>query len=232
MRPVRRLAHALFVSPDSMRNRAPGEELRSSALVLVDHGRRLRKPVWSRARTRRRIGRRWPASPSCFALNPTMSRRLLPRRTLQAPGRRYAPGAGANYGRRSVLAADVLAPLWPYRCERCSVGRISRSSSASTARRGLRTRWLSVSCSQCGAARGLVVVCVYLCRPLDSIESGEQARTTAARAGALLGGRCGWESCAVPALSVERVCSLPPPPSGPSRSWSARRDGGASADAW
>ena len=53
-----------------------------------------------------------------------------------------------------------------------------------------------------GGAR-LVVVCVYVCRPLVSIESGEQARTRAARAGALLRRRCRWESRAVPARSVE-----------------------------
>ena len=47
-----------------------------------------------------------------------------------------APGVGANYGRRSVLAADVLAPCGPSVAVRCSVVRISRSSLASTARRG------------------------------------------------------------------------------------------------
>ncbi|MGZ6590266.1 MAG: universal stress protein [Solirubrobacteraceae bacterium] len=53
-----------------------------------------------------------------------------------------------------------------------------------------------------GGAR-LVVVCVYVCQPVVSIESGQQAQTTAARAGALLHRRCRWESRAVPALSVE-----------------------------
>ncbi len=59
-----------------------------------------------------------------------------------------------------------------------------------------------------------------------SIHSGEQARTRAARAGALLRRRCRWESRAVRARSVEEVWSLPPTPSGPSRSSSARPDGG------
>jgi nucleotide-binding universal stress UspA family protein len=54
-----------------------------------------------------------------------------------------------------------------------------------------------------GGAR-MVVLCVYLCRPLVSIGSGQQARTPAARAGALLGRRYGWESGAVPTPSVER----------------------------
>jgi nucleotide-binding universal stress UspA family protein len=54
-----------------------------------------------------------------------------------------------------------------------------------------------------GGAR-LVVVCVYVCRPVVSIESGQQARSAAARAGALLRRRCRWEPRAVPALSVEQ----------------------------
>jgi hypothetical protein len=60
-----------------------------------------------------------------------------------------------------------------------------------------------------------------------SIESGERARTRAARAGALLRRRCRWESRAVPARSVEEGLLAAAAASGPSRSSSARPDGGA-----
>jgi nucleotide-binding universal stress UspA family protein len=102
-----------------------------------------------------------------------------------------------------VLAADGLGPLCAYRCD-VVLGGLDftivvgfdgslRAEDALTLSEVLAVR---------GGAR-LVVVCVYLCRPLVSLESGEQAQTTAARAGALLGRRCRWESRAVPALSVE-----------------------------
>lgn len=110
----------------------------------------------------------------------------------------------ANYGRRSVLAADVLPPLCAYRCDvpfggadfTIVVGFDGTPHSEDALALG---ELLAVR----GGAR-LVVVCVYLCRPVVSIESGQQARSTAARAGALLGHQCRWESCAVPAPSVEK----------------------------
>lgn len=56
-----------------------------------------------------------------------------------SPGRRFSLVA-ANYGRRSVLAADVLAPLCDYRCDVMLGGPDFTTRSASTPRRGLRTR--------------------------------------------------------------------------------------------
>jgi nucleotide-binding universal stress UspA family protein len=101
-----------------------------------------------------------------------------------------------------VLAADGLGPLCAYRCD-VVLGGLDftivvgfdgslRAEDALTLSEVLAVR---------GGAR-LVVVCVYLCRPLVSLESGEQAQTTAARAGAP-GPPMPMGSRAVPALSVE-----------------------------
>jgi nucleotide-binding universal stress UspA family protein len=103
-----------------------------------------------------------------------------------------------------VLAADVGAPLCAYRCDVATGGAdftiVVGFDGTPRAEDALA---LGELLAVWGGSR-LVVVCVYVCRPVVSIESGEQARSTAARAGALLGRCCRWESCAVPALSVEK----------------------------
>jgi nucleotide-binding universal stress UspA family protein len=98
-----------------------------------------------------------------------------------------------------VLAADVLAPLCAYRCD-VALGGVDFTIVVGFdgTPRAEDALALGELLAVWGGAR-LVVVCVYVC-----IESGEHARSTAARAGALLGRRCRWESCAVPALSVEK----------------------------
>jgi nucleotide-binding universal stress UspA family protein len=114
------------------------------------------------------------------------------------------PGAvRGDYGRRSVLEADGLAPLCAYCCDVVLGG---PDFTIVVGFDGSPRAEDALALGELLAVRGgvrLVVVCVYVCRGVVSIESGQQARSTAARAGALLGRRCRWESCAVPALSVE-----------------------------
>ena len=119
---------------------------------------------------------------------------------------RIGVGHGAvtgKYGRRSVLLADVLGPLCAYRCDVVLGGPdftivlgfdgSPRAEDALALGELLAVR---------GGAR-LVVVCIYMYRRVVSLERGEQARSTAARAGAVLHRRSRWASRAVPALSVE-----------------------------
>ena len=122
---------------------------------------------------------------------------------LSGPAPAVRARVGANYGGRSVPAADGLGPLCAYRCDVVLGGPdLTIVVGFDGSPRAEDARDLGELLAVRGGAR-LVVVCVYVCRPVVCIESGEQARTRAARAGALLGRRCRWESCAVPARSVE-----------------------------
>ena len=169
-----------------------------------------------------RIDPRW-----CFRATSRSAGRDFSNEGLPGPRRRYAPGWGPTTVGDQCWRRMVSARCAPTVAMWCSVVRISRLSSASTARRGLRTRWLSVSCSRCGAARGRWS-CASTCAGRWS------ASRAASRHGP--GQRERARSCAAdadgnpvrfPRARSRRVCSLPPPPSGPSRSSSARPDGGA-----
>lgn len=180
------------------------------------------------------VGARRPERPAddrpCAARseNPLLHR-LEKRRTVRASRRRCAPG---GCGWPTTVGDQCWRRMFSPRCvptvAMCpSVVRISRSSSASTARPILRTRWLSVSCSRCGAARGWWW-CASTCAGRWSVSKA------ASRHGALPRERArSWATNAdgspVRFLRprLRRVCSLLPPPSGPSRSSSARPDGGA-----
>ena len=153
----------------------------------------------SRASTRAlRIDPRW-----CFRATSRSAGRDFSNEGLSGPAPAVRARVGANYGGRSVPAADGLGPLCAYRCDVVLGGPdLTIVVGFDGSPRAEDALALGELLAVRGGAR-LVVVCVYVCRPVVCIESGEQARTTAARAGALLGRRCRWESRAVPARSVE-----------------------------
>ena len=148
-------------------------------------------------------------------------------RTLLASRRRCATGVGPTTVGDQCWRRMFLPRCVPYRCDVAFGG---ADFTIVVGFDGTPRAEDALALGELLAVRGgarLVVVCVYVCRPLVSIESGEQARSTAARAGALLGRRCRWSPVQFLRSLSRRFCSLLPPPSGPSRSWSARPDGGA-----